>query len=416
MNARPDLAPNRQLLAQLFEERMNRSYAALSEGQRLERDTSLVKSYLVEAPVPEGDSDPERALAVVNNLLSDRFLSTPRNAVSVEMLPGDDRTLINMWVRIGNETFTSYVDIHNPRFWLFHSMGGSNPVDWFVRRLTTLSPRLDRAWIPIELLEVIAGMGSFRGLGLDFDHRPFLGAQPSGTASEDSDYPTAEEEDEAGPDDAAAPVEMLKMQLWGNKARDVLRLLRSSDAFPQQTTLAKVKVKYRLADDTRAYFSIDDVKFDGKVTARGTSFQSHLDLLRAIQSRYAALLRSIEGQRVEWSTSEPGALMKGAALILRFSNPIGDIDRFCETVFSGGEPFRLWGHPVVTGRSSRRIHGVDLHVGGRIQVEVSNDFLRVYLPERGCGNSVLRLYTNLQHSYDSTVSVSTSQGDDLIAL
>jgi hypothetical protein len=407
-----DFAANRQDMSRQLEERMNRAYETLADGQRLETDSSLVKSYLVESTLAEEDADPERAQSVLDALLADSFLSTPRNSVDVSTQSGEDRSLITVWSRVGNKRFTSYFDVRNPRYWVVHSMGGSNVVDWFMKRLTTLGPSLDRAWIPIQLLELVAGLGSFRGLGLDFDHRPFL---RSGADGGESEPPADPDVDDLLLDAESAPVEMLKVQLWGNKARDVLELLRSAHAFPNETTLAKVKVKYRLADDSD-YFSLDDVKFDGKVTARGTSFQSHSDLLRAIQSRYAALLRSIESERLEWTDSATGVHMQGSALIFRFGHVIGDVDRFCATLFSGAEPFRLWGSPVTVGETLRRVHAVDLHVGQRLTIEIANDFLRLYLPGNACGNSVLRLYTNLQHTFDATVQVTTSGGESAIAL
>jgi hypothetical protein len=422
---RSDLAESRQQLAQLLEERMNRAYESLADGQRLERDTSLVKSYLIESPLPEDEADAQRAKDTLRGLLADQFLATRRNAVESSLLTGSDQTLLTVRLRLRNEAFTTYFDVRNPRYWLVHSMGGSGVVDWFVQRLAALGPTLDRAWIPIELLEAVASRGSFRGLGLDFDHRPFLrrrmanadenAAEDHDVAEDDDFLERIEEASSESLDDELAPVEMLKVQLWGNKARYVLELLRSADAFPRQTTLAKVKVKYRLADDTPQYFSLDDVKFDGKVTARGTSFQSHSDLLHVIQDQYAGLLRSIEEQRLEWSGSPSGVRMRGSAVLLLLGQAIENVDQFCATVFSGAEPFRLWGSPVAMGRM-RRVHAVDLHVGRRLVVEVGNDFLRVYLPSEACGNSLLRLYTNLQHTFDSKVRMTTSQGADVVAL
>ena len=35
--------------------------------------------------------------------------------------------------------------------------------------------------------------------------------------------------------------------------------------------------------------------------------------------------------------------------------------------------------------------------------ELSPEFMRVYLAPGGCGNSLARLYTNLQHHYNSQV-------------
>jgi len=306
-----------------------------------------------------------------------------------------DPTLATINTEMADERFTMFVDFRNPRFWKVHTMGGSNASDWFVGRLISIGPDLDRAWLPAELLESISRLGFFRGLGLDFDLRPFLG------------------DDE---DDDQAPVTTLKMQLWGNKAARVLDVLRAEGAFPGQTTLSKVKVKYRLSDESPDLFTIDDVKFDGKVTARGTSFQSHSDLLSTVQESYAAIVRATEAVALTWSADTEGAALTGEPLYLRFSSPIRDIEGFCAAVFSAGDPFRLWGVPREIASRYYRVHAVDLHVGNTLTVEATPDFLRLYLPHGSCGNTVLRLYTNLQHHFDSQVRAERVTGERLFGL
>ena len=105
--------------------------------------------------------------------------------------------------------------------------------------------------------------------------------------------------------------------------------------------------------------------------------------------------------------------MSGEPFNITFSRPIGDLESFLKAVFSGTEPFRLWGAPVAIGTNYFRVTALDLHVTNRITFEVARDFMRVYLPDGSCGNTIIRLYTNLQHYYDSQVSLTAGGGETL---
>ena len=83
---------------------------------------------------------------------------------------------------------------------------------------------------------------------------------------------------------------------------------------------------------------------------------------------------------------------------------------FCEKVFSCGEPFRLWGVPIRVAEDFYRVEGFDLHIGNPIQFEIAPEFIRVYMPTGSCGNSVVRLYTNLQHHYDALIQAEDGNG------
>jgi len=258
-------------------------------------------------------------------------------------------------------------------------MDHSTAVDWVVDRLTSAAPQLDTAWLPVALLEAAARRGSFRGLGLDYDRRPLL----------DSD------------DDEAEGVSYFKMQLWGNRAQDVLARLRQDRAFPHETTLAKVKVKSWL-DGHDGAFSVDDIKFNGKVTARGTSFQCHNDLVTGLYRRYAAMIRGIEAAgRVRWETDGPRTRLRGSAVHFRIPKHKLGASELCSGLFTCAKPFRLWGVPVCIAEDYYRVCAVDLHVGHALDFEISPEWVRVYLGPETCGNTVVRLLTNLQHSLDA---------------
>ena len=373
---------DRQQLAQLLDERMNNTYSSLTDEQELEPGSSLLKSYLLEAHRP-----PSRQ-AVLSDTLRDLLPAIPR--ASVNVFPADETSLATVEVESADQRMSLYVDSTNARYWVVHSLGESTAVDSVITRIVSHSTALDRAWLPADFLRRVADMGAFRGLGLDYDRRLIP----------DVDF--------EAPD---APVESLKMQLWGNKAADILSLLQRHDAFPSETTLSKVKVKYWQDRGVPEYFAVDDVKFDGKITARGTSFQSHSELLGAISDMYAHQVTLIEdSHRIASEAYGDAFTLAGEPVALQLSRPIPDLDVFCDSLFSCGPPFRLWGVPISSRTGQRVVHALDLHVGQPLHVEINPTRITLYLPSGVCGNTVLRFYTNLQHHYDARVQAVGSGG------
>lgn len=69
------------------------------------------------------------------------------------------------------------------------------------------------------------------------------------------------------------------------------------------------------------------------------------------------------------------------------------------------EPFRLWGLPQMTGELTAEVEAVDLHVGQQLRFDITSEWMRIYLFAGGCGNSVARLASNLQHHFDGALSI-----------
>ena len=370
------MLPNtRRELAQYLEEVMSHAYAQLEERQRLEADTSLLKTYLVEAHRLRA-ANHDRTLATIRAAFIPGLLGRPTRIRETE----DDR-FFN--IQFGREDqAVLHVDASNPRFWLIHSTARSTEVDPLIQKLVNNTSEFDHVWLPIQLLSRIAGLGSLRGLGLDYDRRP---------------VPDVDFEGEH------APMQFLKMQLWGNRAREVLGILRQPGAFADSTTLSKVKVKYFLNQNDQA-FCIADMKYDGKVTGRGTSYQSYIALVTNLYRDYIRRIEDYEQRfTVKFESVRDRVRVDGEPLNIQFTQPLPNLEAFCDRVFSGSNPFRLMGLPVRTGRNSFRVNAIDLHVGRRIGFELSPEFMRVYLAPGGCGNSLARLYTNLQHHYNSQI-------------
>jgi len=366
-------------MAQMLQERMTKTYATLLEKQELEPDTTLVKSYIKEAHV-HGEETSDDVLKVARSIFKDETVS---KRYGLKVRKTDEDFFFIIQCSMNQEPVTIYLDGTNSRFWFLHSMNSSTALDSLFDRIVANTPVLDHTWMPIHILEGMAGFGHLRGLGLDYDRRVLP----------DIDF-------EAD----TSSVEFLKMQLWGNKASDVLRILRQEGAFPHEATLSKVKIKRWLNRLDDKEFSIDDIKYDGKVTARGTSFQTHATIMQEIHRRYTDLILSIEKDfSLRWQFDEHRASVSGEPVTFSFKRPIADLERFCEHLFNTAHPFRLWGVPQFRGERVATVHAVDLHVGTPLNFEITNDFIRVYLPHGGCGNSIVRVFTNLQHYYDSLV-------------
>lgn len=381
---------DRQQMAKLLEERMTRTYSSLSEKQKLESDTSLIKTHLLESHLPE-EADFEQASKYIRGVFSEEMFKKAKAPLLT--FADNEEGLLTVETEFKHEHASLYLDYSNPRFWILHSTASSNTLKYIIDRMTKSGPEVDRVWIPSEMLDLLSKFGSFRGLGLDFD-RSWL------ASNEEDDSPS---------------IDSLKMQLWGNKARDVLDLLERQDAFPDVTTLSKITIKYYLSDKSREEFSLDSIKYNGKITSRGTSFQCHITLVTKLLNDYAFNVTNMEkNYAIKYHTHNGQTVLNGEPLNFILNKGIENLEVFCNRLFSCGDPFRLWGIPIKIGPEFYRIRAVDLHVGSPIDFEISPEFIRVYLPEGSCGNSVIRLYTNFQHCFDSNIQLIDGDGKSVI--
>ena len=130
----PALVRDRQAMASLLSDRMLGSYEALRAEQRLETETSLVKSYVVESTLRSGPSETELVTQAAA-LLAPSGLG---RRVDLTIHRAEDPTLLNveaeLTVNQRVEHVVVYVDVSNPRYWLLHTMGGSTAVDYLVSR------------------------------------------------------------------------------------------------------------------------------------------------------------------------------------------------------------------------------------------------------------------------------------------
>ena len=133
-------------------------------------------------------------------------------------------------------------------------------------------------------------------------------------------------------------------------------------------------------------------------------FGFHHAIVRRVVDRYRRFVEGAEWRALRWEElPEGGARPFGSPITLRFSQRIPDLDYLLEQPFSASEPFRLWGLPRHDGEGVAEVEAVDLHVGQRLRFDITAEWLRVYLFEGGCGNTVTRLVSNLQHHFDTAL-------------
>src|SRR5438045_1894698 len=101
----------RREMARALEDVMSHAYAQLEEQQRLPAETSLLKTYLVEAHVSEPSHE------AIHSLLGSAFRSQRMGAdAETEVIQTDEVFFFNVRVRRRGEESTFYVDASDQRF------------------------------------------------------------------------------------------------------------------------------------------------------------------------------------------------------------------------------------------------------------------------------------------------------------
>ena len=112
---------------------------------------------------------------------------------------------------------------------------------------------------------------------------------------------------------------------------------------------------------------------------------------------------------IRWDSSpDVGASFTGDVVHIAFGQPVPSLEKFAEGLFSNRDPFRLWAIPRWVSDRWIEAEAVDLHVGTQMRMDMTPNYVRIYLPDSACGNTVVRLVANLQHRYDATVQSAVS--------
>ncbi|MDL0143641.1 hypothetical protein [Halobacterium salinarum] len=358
----------RRELKEVLRERMVESYDSVAENQELDDGQTYLKSYLIESN-REAFTEGTVSLGDQQLYISD---TQERGFVRASAQTDEGRVYF-------------FIDKLNERFWSVHTIAKSTVSDKIIKRI--IFPRfteLDYPWLSNGFLEDVGKQpeATFRAFSVKFeDEFHDIMANEGG-------------------------VEGLSMRLWGNSADEVLDTLRTNENISSSTSLSNVGIKKEYGERVL----LSDVTYQSKFTARGESVEGHFSQVHDVMDKYYNILDKVENEySMHREQRGSGTHIDGHPLLIDFNRRIENLREFVDELFSSTNPFRLWGVVDEMEEDYYTIAGVDMHTGDKIDFEVCPDWMRIYLPNGSCGNVVLRLYTNIQHYYDSK---STLEGED----
>lgn len=283
---------DRKEMARVLDEWMSSSYVHFKESGRLPHGRNPLKSYLVEANVPEISEQRDSVRT---------FFKNADLPIPVEVEETDDPTLQTL--RIGRRRVPFFLDSFDTRFWLLHSTATADAADGAVRTLVHRTRLLDSAWLPSRQFETWSGeLGVPRVLTAKF-------SVPTGLYRDE--LPEEEFLDES-----------LLFRIGANgDARNRWRTYRESEALAPSLALWSARIAR--SEQDRDATIIDDVTAVGKLTCRGNSFRLHQDLLHGLKNRYADLVDGWEGRyRLGWERQGTTAKPTGSTAEIALPIPL----------------------------------------------------------------------------------------------
>jgi hypothetical protein len=276
------------------------------------------------------------------------------------------------------------VDNLDGRFWSFHSASPAAHANALLRAAVARRRDLDFVWLPTAHLKMIQRGVPPNWIKTDFRGRAIL---------------------------PMSAVQELSVKVRGREAQALLNVISQNHEFPYAVSVSQLGLDVNDVDLGSVREAIDR---QALFVARGDSFVLHQSVVQSVVARYRGLVESAEQVAIgleaighdseESEENEGGGRLVGGPIELTFSRPLTDIDMFIDGLLSSREPFRLWGIANDVSDDYTEIEAVDLHVGQRIRIEVSPNMIRVHLRQGGCGNTIARLVSNLQHHVDGGLS------------
>jgi hypothetical protein len=350
-------------------------------------DQAQLKTYLVEAhPAWTVDAARDRLREAVDGL-GGQFVAT------------DDPTLVLAHLRVDSEGVVQdvgyWVDFAHPRYWLLHSKNRAAPAQNALKALLAGSGHLDQGWLPRNQLRRIQQTFRPFGFRLSFDERVFWRGD---------DVAELEE-----------PTHRLAVEHAGVGSEGMYELLRSHHLTRRAMAVSEVAFWDRSHGSTQ----LMRLTRGGRLRSSGPNIDSHLLAARTLLRSYAAFIGALEQHfALRFSESDvEGVVITGRPLALQAAKPASfDFRRLVERLVSGVEPFRMLGNVEWVEEDLAWIEAVDLHTGAPLRADLTPDWLRLYLSQGTCGNTLARFITNLQRTYNADLSAFGEAEQAILAL
>ncbi|MFP9062312.1 hypothetical protein ACLI4R_17550 [Natrialbaceae archaeon A-chndr2] len=349
---------SRRELFETFQHTIEGTYDELVEDQELEPGQTMLKTYVIESNVPAQE-------------LSNRVNLNESREVDFDL----DELIINH----NGDKYRFFLDYENPRFWTLFTLEESDDAQNVVDSMVSgVRNGLDFPWIPVEQQRSLIDLGEFRNIGVNYQA--------------DKVFSPEYIEDRLAFGD-------LSVRSSGRGTRALFNILDEQEELSSFLSLSSIGIKRDVGGSFVIERITDKARF---TTSGGDSIQLHLDTVDEVKNRYSELLNRIEeNHRISYQSVEHGTRINGQPLVIELENEIEDVAEFIDGIVTATNPLRLWGAKTKLDDQYYKVKGVDLHNNDKYTMEISPTWIRLYLDEDACGNTALRIYSNLQRHYDS---------------
>ena len=139
-------------------------------------------------------------------------------------------------------------------------------------------------------------------------------------------------------------------------------------------------VKFSREDEATSSYIINELNERGRLKAAGNSINLHLETVSLFLHNYRSLISTIEefAHIPSQKVTEGGPLL-GNPLVVEFPKPLGSFESFVKELVSCREPLKIWGLVEQVREDFVQIEAVDLHTASRLRLDVTPEFVRIYL-------------------------------------
>jgi hypothetical protein len=353
-----------------FDGVLNNNYHSIKSNRKYSYGRNAVKSYIVETHIFKEKPDREKILESILSRAKEIDFGSKLHETHEESL-----------IYLETELLDFYIDIAEPRYLVFHSAEPTKHTDPFIKKFNSANG-YDSIWLPVPLLLQTVDFGKFWGMSVSFQQ-----------ALDETD----EENYINGPEDT----QDVSLSVKRHFAKIFFQTLINSD-INNMLGISRLSVLRGDNDNNpkkENKFIIDDIKYNGKLTAKGNSFSRHSRLVYELVGLYSKTINKIETYGLTFEER----YLSGNPFTITFSKKV-EPKKLIDFMFNGEQPFRLWGIEDELGQKQYRVYAVDMHNGNhgnKLTFEITSEFMRVSLPKYACGNTMLRLLANLNHYVDA---------------
>jgi len=353
---------SRRDLFERFQHTIEGTHEELVDEQELRPGQTMLKTFLIESNVTPTELHERIEIAKAREV---------------------DFDLQELVIRRKGANHTFFLDHEDARFWTLYTLEESEDAKNVIRDMVSgVRNGLDYTWMPVEHQRDIMKMGEFRDVGVTYEADKVFTSEYIDDRLKFGD---------------------LRVRSSGRGTGTLFDILDNQEELSSFLSLSSVGIR-REANNS---FVLERVTHNGRfTTSGGDSIQLHLDTVDEIKNRYSDLLNRIEeNHRLSYESVEHGSRLDGSPLVIRLDNKIDDVQEFLENIITATNPLRLWGVKTELADAYWKVKGVDLHNNDKYTMEVTPDWIRLYLGEEACGNTALRIYANLQRHYDSNATM-----------